>query len=158
MKSQNYGFDALRSQSAAIQSNIDTLKNSSGGSTHQEAIAVEIGSLQKQEINDIVELKHLIEHYQSGSDPQNITNFMITGDLVNSHYYKQLGQEIRLSVLNDLELTQFTDTFTYYQNYWVKDGSEQSQDLSSVFAQHSSNNFSYDKLNEFSANQLCELC
>lgn len=108
-------------------------------------------------IGYIVELQHLIEHYQSGSDPQNITNFMITGDLVNSHYYKQLGQEIRLSVLNDLELTQFTDTFTYYQNYWVKDGSEQSQDLSSVFAQHSPNSFSYDKLNEFSVNQLCEL-
>lgn len=90
MKSQNYDFDALRSQSAAIQSNIDTLKNSSGGSTHQEAIAAEIESLQKQkqEVNDIVELQHLIEHYQSGSDPQNISNFMITGDLVNSHYYK----------------------------------------------------------------------
>ncbi len=145
MKSQNYDFDALRSQSAAIQSNIDTLKNSSGGSAYQEAIATEIESLQKQkqEINDIVELQHLIEHYQSGSDPQNITNFMMAEDTVASHYFNQLGTEIRFSVIP----TNFEqgDPASFYEKYWNEFASKPATDL--TFRDHFMKNFDLNEIN-----------
>ena len=145
MKSQNYDFDALSSQSAAIQSNIDILKNSTGGSTYQEAIVAEIESLQKQkqEINEIVELQHLIEHYQSGSDPQNITNFMMAEDTVTSHYFNQLGTEIRFSVIP----TSFEqgDPVEFYQKYWNDFASKPAIDL--TFRDHFMKNFDSNEIN-----------
>ncbi|TXJ01988.1 MAG: hypothetical protein E6Q32_03400 [Neisseriales bacterium] len=98
---------------------------------------------QKQEINDIVELQHLIEHYQSGSDPQNITNFMMAEDTVTSHYFNQLGTEIRFSVIP----TNFEqgDPASFYEKYWNEFASKPATDL--TFRDHFMRNFDPNEIN-----------
>ena len=145
MNSQNDDFAALREESTSIQSHIAALKDAYGGTTLEEAVAVKIEALQKQQqgISSILNGENLLNHYQVGQDYNNINNYLISNDPVSSEIQlKQFGESITITLgdvpayLNGINIGDIA----------AQNGSELGELIGDFLRLHGSGHFAIDEL------------
>lgn len=145
LKSANYDFVALKDKSANYQVQIDALVAELPGATTPDPINQQIAYLNKQKttIDSIIAAEKLIDEYQPGESPANLTNYRIVGDPVSSYVnLPQIGEDIRL--INSASLTNPVMAEEIYKEF----NSDLIGKIIDAATLHSVTNFDITKLNQ----------